>query len=160
MKLTITPITEADLLQISGWRYAPPYDFYNFADPPDAEMLAELLEPALAFHAIHAESGNVVGFCSFGKDGQVPGGDYTEEALDIGMGVAPDYTGRGLGRTFAASVIDFALAHYRPRRLRVTIAAFNERALRVWQALGFQPVAHFGRTGDALPFVILTHRDT
>ena len=158
MQLTIIPINQADLAQIVGWRYAPPYDFYNFADAPNAETAAALLDPALAFHAIHDESGSVVGFCSFGADGQVPGGDYREAALDIGMGVAPTYTGRGLGRTFAAAVIDFALIHYAPQQLRVTIAAFNERAQRVWLALGFQPVAHFGRTGDAMPFIVLLRR--
>lgn len=158
MNLTISPITAADLVQIIGWRYTPPYDFYNFADPPDADTIAELLDPVLALHALYAESGDLVGFCSFGEDGQVPGGDYAEEALDIGMGVAPDYTGRGLGRIFAAAVVAFALAQYSHRRLRVTIAAFNERAQRVWLALGFQPVARFGRAGDGLPFVVLTRR--
>lgn len=156
MKLLIRPITQADPAQIVGWRYAPPYDVYNFDNAADAETIAELLDPALAVHVMQDESGHVVGFCSFGADGQVPGGDYTEEALDIGMGVAPEYTGRGLGRTFAAAVIDFALAHYAPRRLRVTIAAFNERAQRVWLALGFQPVARFGSASSGLPFVVLT----
>ena len=34
---------EADAREISGWRYAPPYDLYDStADPAD---LAELLDP-------------------------------------------------------------------------------------------------------------------
>lgn len=44
---------------------------------------------------------------------------------------------------------------YAPQRLRVTITAFNQRAQRVWQSLGFQPVAHFGRAGDGMPFIVL-----
>lgn len=157
MKLTIVPLRRAAIDTIAAWRYEPPYDLYNLEHPPTAEAVAYFLDPTYAYHEIQNEAGELVGFCTFGIDAQVPGGDYSVDALDIGMGIRPDLTGRGLGATFASAVITFAVAHYAPPRLRVTIAAFNQRAQRVWQRLGFQLVAHFGRSQDGMPFVVWLH---
>ncbi len=40
----------------------------------------------------------MVGFCSFGVDGRVPGGDYPDGPLDVGMGMRPDLTAAAWGR--------------------------------------------------------------
>lgn len=43
----------------------------------------------------------LVGFFSFGAEAQVPGGDYDNaKALDIGLGMRPDLTGKSLGLGF------------------------------------------------------------
>lgn len=154
MQLSIQPIHRNFALQMCHWRYEPPYDIYNLAEPPGEETLQYLLDPTVAFHAIVDEAGQLVGFCSFGEDGQVPGGDYSTDALDIGMGVHPNYTGQGLGATFAAVVVEFARRTYAPQKVRVTIAHFNERAQRVWQKLGFERVAQFESLNNGAPFVI------
>ena len=71
-------------------------------DPPSDDRSAyyvqQFIQPELHFHAIMNLQQEFVGFCSFGADGQVPGGDYSLAALDIGLGMKPEYTGRGLGR--------------------------------------------------------------
>ncbi|MEZ4659641.1 MAG: GNAT family N-acetyltransferase [Caldilineaceae bacterium] len=146
MQLSIQPINRNFAIQICNWRYEPPYDIYNWGSPPDEETLRYILDPAFAFHAIVDAEGELAGFCSFGKDGQVPGGDYGLDALDIGMGVRPDLTGRRLGAIFATAVTDFAIGQYAPARLRVTIARFNKRAMRVWEKIGFKKVAEFQST--------------
>ena len=73
---------------------------------PDADELARdvaaLLRPDYHYHAAHDETGRLVGFCCFGEDAQVPGGDYSLPALDIGLGLHPDLTGRGLSHSFLA----------------------------------------------------------
>ncbi len=53
------------------WRYPAPYDCYDMtgADP------AFLVDTASGFYAVIDETG-LLGFRSFGQDGQVPGGDY------------------------------------------------------------------------------------
>lgn len=155
MQLTIQPLTRGGALAIASWRYPPPYDIYNLPFPPSDNELQYLLDPAIAYHEIRDAAGAMVGFCSFGEDGQVPGGDYCVAALDIGMGLHPDLTGQGLGHSFGAAVVEFARSQYVPTQLRVTIAAFNLRAQRLWQRLGFQPVAHFA-TVAGRPFIIFT----
>ncbi len=106
--LSIKPISRAGILEMTSWRYAPPYDIYNLDDPLSAADIRYFQDPLFAYHEIRNEAGEMVGFCSFGEDAQVPGGDYRVEALDIGMGVRPDLTGRGLGTTFATPVVEFA----------------------------------------------------
>lgn len=141
----------------AAWRYEPPYDIYNFIlNDEELQGLTNFyVNPATRAYAIDDEHGHLAAFCSFGKDGQVPGGDYSATAVDIGMGMRPDLTGHGVGHQFASAVIDFAKRTFSPPMLRVTIAAFNLRAQRVWTKLGFQSVQEFV-AGSGMSFVILT----
>lgn len=136
------------------WRYEPPYDVYNFPSEPTEEVLASLLDPAHAYHAIFDESGEFVAYCCFGADAQVPGGDYQPKALDIGLGVRPDWMGQGLGHRFVKAVFSFARRTFLPDLYRVTIASFNKRALHVWQKEGFEPTQTF-RDPAGQEFIIL-----
>jgi ribosomal-protein-alanine N-acetyltransferase len=138
------------------WRYEPPYDIYN----PDPETLEEevqyFLDPQVTCYGMWNEQGELAAYCTFGQDGQVPGGDYGEEGLDIGLGVRPDLTGQGQGIGYVEAVVDFAWRSFAPRALRVTVAEFNARAQRVWKKAGFRKVQRFERDPDGLPFVVLT----
>jgi len=133
--------------KILTWRYPPPYDIYNLGPEKSEESVAYLMKPENRFFSILSESGDLVGFCSFGPDGQVPGGDYRAEALDIGMGVRPDLTGQGEGIRYVRAILDFARETLAPACFRVTIAGFNRRAIQVWSQAGFRPVHTFEKTG-------------
>jgi GNAT superfamily N-acetyltransferase len=100
----------------------------------------------------------VTAVVSYGLDGQVSGGDYSAEALDIGLAVRPDLTGRGLGDSFVEAAISFAQHTFQPSHLRVTIADFNQRARRVWEKQGFQPVSAFASSTTDMPFTIFIRR--
>lgn len=76
-------------------------------------------------------------------------------ALDIGLGLRPDLTGQGHGSEYINAVIDFIQPTYPPGRLRVTIAEFNTRALRVWEKAGFQRRQVFQGGQVNTSFVIL-----
>ena len=154
--LQFSPMDEAAARTISNWRYEAPYEVYSM-DREDADQLVSaFLKPEYAYHAIIDRAGALAGYCCFGADAQVPGGDYDNPALDVGLGVRPDLTGQGLGGTFVSAVLRFARQNLVPTEFRITVAEFNKRALRVWQKVGFQPVQRFERTFDGMPFVILT----
>jgi len=144
-----------DARDILEWTYAPPYDVYNIMPEDQKTALKSFCDPSNRYYAVRDDQGNPVAFCCFGHDAQVPGGMYTADALDVGLGVRPDLTGRGLGRAFVGAVIEFAEATFSPQRLRVTIAAFNGRALRVWRSAGFLPILTF-TAPSGRQFVILT----
>jgi RimJ/RimL family protein N-acetyltransferase len=148
-----TPIDESAALEIANWRYEPPYDLYNIEGSAAAIQYA--LDPQNNFYAMRDGAGHVIGFCSFGEDGQVPGGDYAEAAMDIGMGIRPDLTGQGFGHEFVAAVLDFAHREFKPGAFRVTIAAFNQRAQRVWEKNGFQETQSFTKTGSDRTFIMM-----
>ena len=156
MKLVFHPLQQEQARLMLNWRYPPPYDRYNFdTDIPQA-TLQYLLDSQNAFYAILNPQTELKGFCSFGPDGQVPGGAYPDNALDIGMGIRPDLVGQGHGKQYAEAVADYGATRYNTQRLRVTIAAFNHRAQRVWQGLGFLPVERFVKANSEETFVVMT----
>jgi len=150
------PMDEIAARAIATWRYEAPYDVYSLETGDTDEVVNCFLEPANAYYTIVDEGGRLAAYCCFGPDARVPGGDYGTAALDVGLGLHPDRTGQGLGRAFVQAVLRFALQQFAPAEFRVTVAEFNERALRVWKAARFQPVQRFERTPDGMPFVVLT----
>ena len=156
MSFTFRPLDQNSAGAILNWQYEPPYDFYNLASSDPEAVLLYLLDPRNSFYGIHGSLGDLQGYCSFGPDGQVPGGDYSTPALDMGLGVRPDLTGKGHGSEYVNAVIDFAYRTYMPDGLRVTIAAFNTRARRVWERAGFQVVQIFQGERLSMDFVIMT----
>jgi len=141
MNLIINPITPAEIATFVRWRYEPPVDMYNMLPDEESgdaydEIMAYFLEPELNCCAILHEN-EFVGFCTFGLDGRVIGGDYSQPALDIGMGMKPELTGQKHGDSFIAAIIQYANQTFNPSHLRVTIAATNQRAQRVWKKAGF-----------------------
>lgn len=158
MLYTFRPMTEAEARSIAAWRYDGPDAFYNL----DPEDVPALLDHMSSYTAVLDSSGFVVGFFGFGPGGQVSGahraGLYDDDALDIGLGLRPDLIGRGLGRDFVAAGLAYATERFAPRAFRLTVAAFNRRAIAVYKRLGF----HYGPTftspvrGVETPFLLMT----
>ena len=149
-------LRRSDALEILRWKYEPPYDLYNHRPQEEESDLAYVLNPKNGFFSIHDESEEGIGFCSFGPDAQVPGGDYALDAVDIGLGIRPDLAGRGKGAAIIGAVLEFAAARFKPKRWRVTIAAFNKRARKAWAKAGFVETGEFIRKSDGRKFVILS----
>jgi RimJ/RimL family protein N-acetyltransferase len=152
---TFRPTDEGSAREISGWQYAQPYTLYN-CDPADAEGAVQaLLDPQYRYYTLWDEAGQLAGYVGFGEDGRVPGGDYGTDALDIGGGLKPDHTGRGHGLPFMEAALVFARRHFAPAAFRVTVAAFNTRALRVCEKAGYHPIQTFARVAAPMDFVVL-----
>jgi RimJ/RimL family protein N-acetyltransferase len=135
MKLTIRPASGDTLAERAGWRYEPPYDFYDGDEDP-------VLNPERFFDA-------------FGEDDKLVGFYYLEEKgekVEIGLGLRPDLTGRGLGGEFFRAGVELARSRYPSRPIMLNVAAFNERAIKVYQREGFREagrhVRRFERWGD------------
>jgi ribosomal-protein-alanine N-acetyltransferase len=135
MRFRFRPMTEPDARAIAAWRYAAPYSFYDFASDPDD--LAELLDPAgwgETYFAVTDEFGDLVGYWQVRTQG---------ETAEIGLGLRPDLTGRGLGLSFVQAGLAFTVARWPIKQVSLAVAAFNERAIRVYEHAGFQPTGHF-----------------
>lgn len=137
MKVRLRPMTRDDAAEVTAWRYPAPYDFYN-ADA-DADDLEELLHPESwlphSHFAATDSTGALVGFFTFeeGRDG----------ALSIGLGMRPDLTGRGLGLAFVRAGIEEGRTMFRGRPFQLAVAAFNVRAIRVYEKAGFERIGTF-----------------
>lgn len=93
--------------------------------------------------------GRLIGFRSFGPDGQVPGWKYDDSALDTGRGLRPELTGQDLGRAVISEGLTFGRARFAPAAFRVTVTSFNARALHTVASLGFERVGSFKASRDA-----------
>ncbi|WP_215113250.1 GNAT family N-acetyltransferase [Exiguobacterium sp. s63] len=140
------PMTREWAGQIQEWTYGAPYDFYN--QPPSEEGIAELM----TYQAIVAEH-ELIGFYCIGVAAQVPNSTYlySSDFTDIGLGLRPDLTGQGYGKSFVTYIVERAMERRKP--LRLTVASFNERAIHLYETVGFRTITSFER--NEVPFQVM-----
>jgi ribosomal-protein-alanine N-acetyltransferase len=152
-RIRLAPLLEQHAADICTWRYPSPYDCYDMTSAePDV-----LLRPELGFHAVLLDD-RLIGFRSYGPDGQVPGWEYDDAALDTGGGLRPECVGQGLGRPVTMAGLAYGRVEFAPSAFRVTVAAFNVRALRVVESLGFSGIAEFAGV-DGRSFRVLVRSE-
>jgi ribosomal-protein-alanine N-acetyltransferase len=152
LSVSFRVMTQADAVEISEWRYPPPYDFYDAT--ADAGDLAELLDSELRagnYLTAADHDGNVMGFAQLVADGGT---------VDVGLGLRPDLTGCGLGARFLEAVLTEARRRRAPERLTLSVAAFNRRAIVVYERAGFAEVARrqHATNGGVHEFVTMARR--
>ena len=154
MDYHFTPITDFEARTVLSWRYPfleSPFDLDDLDDD-----IAALLAPAYHYFAARNHDGELVGFCCFGEDAQVPGGDYALPALDVGMGLRPDLTGRGLSHDFFQAVLAWGVALFAPECYRATVAAINVRSQGMVARAGFLITQRFhAQSGKPEEFIVL-----
>jgi [ribosomal protein S18]-alanine N-acetyltransferase len=131
VKLMIQPESAESFRERAAWRYEPPYDFYDGDVEP-------VLNPE-RFYQATGEDGSLIGFYYFDEQG---------DALEIGLGLRPDLTGRGLGLDFLLAGIEFGRRRFGDSRVILNVAAFNERALKVYEQAGFRETGRHTRRFD------------
>ena len=125
--LTIRPMTQADAVAIAAWRYPGEYVFYNAdADPADLDELLHRRGDQ-RFAAV-MPSGELVGHYQLKP---------ADDSVELGLGLRPDLTGQGLGGDFVAGGIELVRRRHGAVRITLAVAAFNERAIRVYERAGF-----------------------
>jgi ribosomal-protein-alanine N-acetyltransferase len=146
-ELRFEPMTQEEAAAIADWHYAPPYDFYDArTDEGDLALLLSAEHRAGQMFAARNHSGELIGFITCGRE---------DDAIVVGLGLRPDLTGRGLGGLFVTAGLDFAQKRFRPRRFKLTVATFNERAIKVYERAGFVRTRTFDHStnGGVFPFL-------
>lgn len=130
-----------------AWHYEGDYAFYNME--ADEEDLAEFLDAAQRGQSVFAvaSDGELVGFVSVAQT--------DAETVDLGLGVKPDLTGNGSGRAFVTSILDFVNTTYSPHRITLSVAAFNVRAIRVYETCGFKQTGSFQQSTNGSTFAFI-----
>lgn len=158
MNFTFAPITESHAEQIVTWRYDPPYDLYNASSTDLSAEIQAILDPINNYFAL-LNGDDLIGFRCFGSDARVAGGSYNDDALDMGGGLRPDLTGQGRGRAVLEAGLAWGRTRFDPPAFRVTVAAFNQRALRMCQSAGFLVTQQFERSVDQRRFLVLVRNE-
>ena len=58
--------------------------------------------------------------------------------MDVGLGLRPDLTGKGLGAEFVVSGLAFARGRFSPHHFTLSVATFSGRAIGVYEQVGFR----------------------
>lgn len=158
MKLHEAEMTEKKAAEILSWRYEKPYDFYNNEDT--AEGRAELLNGF--YHTVDNDDNELIGFFCTGTSAQVPIGReyglYEQRCIDMGLGMHPTLTGKGRGISFCTYILKEIEAQHPELPVRLTVAAFNKRAIHLYEKLGFMKVEEFS-TSTADFDIMIRNRD-
>jgi RimJ/RimL family protein N-acetyltransferase len=138
-----------DAMEISKWIYQEPYLIYSM-DGSDS-CIDELLNGF--YFSVNDEESNLLGYYCFGQSAQVPVGKqfgaYTnDDIIDIGLGIKPSLCGQGLGFDFLSHGLVFARSKLSAIGFRLTVASFNERAIKVYKKIGFKKVNTFIRVSE------------
>jgi ribosomal-protein-alanine N-acetyltransferase len=141
MRFSIRPFTGADADAVASWRYPPPYDAYDTSEDPSFE--AGLRDPArwgaFEFAVDDPETGELVGFLELTA---IKG----QGCVEIGLGLRPDLTGRGLGPAYIEAAMTFALERWTPSTFALDVFPWNERAIRAYERAGFERGEVYVRT--------------
>ncbi|MGH0585229.1 GNAT family N-acetyltransferase [Bacillus mycoides] len=136
MGYMFTVMSRAEAEEIAyNWHYEGEYSFYDIE--ADEEDLAEFLEDeSRGNHTFSVkENGTLIGFFSFSN--------INNQTVDIGLGMRPDITGNGFGLQFVKAGIAFSKEKYGCNYITLSVAAFNERAIKVYKRAGFEAVGTF-----------------
>ena len=132
MEFNFVHITEVHIRSIATWKYEGIYAFYDWDDEPE-----KFYGGSKTVHAVMDDEGSLVGYFGFTSKGST---------VEIGLGLRPDHTGRGLGLEFVSAGLRFAREEYAPTIFRLEVASFNERAIRVYERAGFQCQRNYRKT--------------
>jgi RimJ/RimL family protein N-acetyltransferase len=130
--------TEAHAREVARWHYEPPYDFYDLASDPADEAAMHDSSHAEHYRAVLEDGGERLdAFWYF---------DWHGDIVVVGIGLRPDLTGRGLGESFLRAQLAYAASRWNPTRFRLFVAAWNERAIRLYERLLFSEVGRETRS--------------
>lgn len=139
------------LMIANEWKYEGEYAFYDMtADQQDyEEFIDEKKRNQHGYYEAYLNHVLVGFFCIIEQDNEI----------EIGLGLAPNYCGKGIGKIFLNSILTFIDQHYpKQHTLCLLVATFNQRAIKVYESCGFVKESYFNQrtNGSVYPFVKMT----
>lgn len=86
----------------------------------------------VGFIITHRESGEVMGFCNLW------GANLKNRSAMLGILLGKPYWGHGFGSEALALLLDYAFTELNFHRVELGVFAFNQRAIHVYQKVGFR----------------------
>ena len=133
--MLITAMTEAAGRQICSRKYEYPYSIFNYLPYDEAVRTgaritkSECKDDYLCFWN---ESDILIGYVSFIKK---------SEKLFLGIGLAPEYCSKGLGKKILFQSIEKAKQRYGDdTEIWIQVRSWNERAIKCYISCGFEAI--------------------
>lgn len=129
-------MTQEQAVEIAhNWHYYGDYAFYNME--ADEEDLAEFLDCKTRGNSMFAVMMNdeLIGFFSVSQS--------ATHVYDMGLGMRPNLTGIGRGTEFLHAGMDFVQSRFTVEKITLSVATFNQRAIKVYRKVGFKDMDTF-----------------
>ena len=133
--MLITNMTDAAARQICSWKYEYPYSVYNYLPYDEAVRTgaritkSECKDDYLCFWN---EGDILIGYVSLIK---------RSEKLFLGIGLAPEYCSKGLGKKILFQSIEKAKQRYGDdTEIWIQVRSWNERAIKCYTSCGFEAI--------------------
>lgn len=138
MDYVINEMNKLSAKEISRWKYEKPYSIYSMNG--SEEQINEFMSGS--YYSVF-KNNELVGYFCFGESAQVPIGNkvnaYDDKTfLDIGLGLKPELCGNGYGLSFLECGLNYASNKFSINKFRLTVATFNQRAIKVYKKIGFK----------------------
>ncbi|MDF7637988.1 GNAT family N-acetyltransferase [Lactobacillus sp. ESL0791] len=150
MTYKIAQLTQENAMIIADeWHYPGKYSFYDMtADPEDYKEISTPSLRGTNYYQV-LDNGKLVGFFMVEKVAEDKG------LYEIGLGMKPELTGHGRGQKFLEAIIEYTLNKFSVKEIILDVAAFNVRAQKVYQKLGFKVIKeHQQETNNSVyPFL-------
>jgi len=144
--LLTRPFTEDEARSVAAWTYPAPFDLYD-VDPDDTDLFVHRDADGNGYYPALDDDDRVVAFCVFGPEARVRGQQPQHGVLDVGIGVHPDRTSRGLASELLEQIAVLVRDRFPAHQMRTAVATFNERSLALCRKAGFTPVRDFTGPG-------------
>jgi len=146
--MPIEVMSHEHALEYIGWSYAPPYEFYNIPPTGFEEALEEIQgDNGMDFYSVLDEDGALFGMYEY---------SFSDEIMEIGLGIRPDKCGRGHGKNFVMRCISFGREKYSYAGvIRLKVAQFNARAMHLYRSIGFKEVGREEALSFGAPVVFI-----
>jgi len=106
-----------------------------------------------AIYLVHFGS-NFAGYVNYGDL------DLSHKRCEVGVKIAKDYQGKGLGRKVCEFWINNLFKHFSLNKIYLTVMPQNERAIGLYSSMGFKETAllqqHYWKRGKFIDCLIMT----
>ena len=136
MNIDIRRATEFDAENIATWKFEGIYSFYDNDRTEGKKEWASNIDKDENAFGIYNEKNELIGNCCFDRDDE-------DDQVFFGIQMRPDLTGKGLGKEVLENVLEFGRKKYNLEKINLLVAKFNERAIKVYERLGFRVINEF-----------------
>lgn len=130
---TIKPMSEMDAKQICEWRYPPPYERYNWESWDSMVVkqyeFADETVRRQQYGVVVDHNDVLLGFAQFFP---------LVGVIRLGLGMHPDFTGKGLGVAFVETIVAEARRRNPSDVIDLEVLVVNDRARIVYERCGFR----------------------
>lgn len=134
MNIEFRKPTENDAKDIVTWKYEGIYSFYDNDKTEGKKQWAANIHHEENTFVLYNEKNELIGNCCF---------DYDENQIMLGVQMRPDLTGKGMGTEIVKIILDFGREKFKFDEIRLYVAKFNKRAIRLYEKLKFEIIDEF-----------------